>query len=76
MFVLPSGQSGTHRQEYPCYGMTDYRQLAVEVLPQNGSHISDFQYQGYEIIDGKPVLEGLPATYTQEKEEAKTIKII
>ncbi len=56
--------------------MTDYRQPAVEVLQQNGSHISDFQYQGYEIIDGKPVLEGLPETYTEEKEEAKTIKII
>ena len=64
------------RQEYPCYGMTDYRQPAVEVLQQNGSRISDFQYQGYEIMDGKPVLDGLPATYTEEKEEAKTIKII
>lgn len=63
------------RQEYPVYGSTDFRNPAVEVLQDNGSHIMDFRYDNYEIIEGKPHLEGLPATYTEKKDEAKTLKI-
>ena len=61
------------RQEYPVYGSTDYRHPAVEVLQENGSRISDFQYTGHTICDGKPGLSGLPATYTESDEEAKTL---
>ena len=63
------------RQEYPVYGSTDYRNPAVEVLQNNGSKIMDFQYDSYEIVEGKPHLEGLPATYTEKDNEAKTLKI-
>lgn len=63
------------RQEYPVYGTTDYRHPAVEILQENGSRISDFQYCGYQVCDGKPVLEGLPATYTESDKEAKTLCI-
>lgn len=61
------------RQEYPVYGTTDYRHPAVEVLQENGSRISDFRYQSHEISEGKPKLAGLPATYTEDDEEAKTL---
>ena len=61
------------RQEYPVFGTTDYRQPAVEILQENGSRISDFQYQSHEIREGKPGLRGLPATYAEENEEAKTL---
>lgn len=63
------------RQEYPVYGSTDYRNPAVEIRQENGSRIMDFRYDGYEITGGKPHLEGLPATYTEAEEEAKTLKI-
>ena len=63
------------RQEYPVYGTTDYRHPAVEVLQENGSRISDFCYQSHEISEGKPRLEGLPATYTEEDDEAKTLRV-
>ena len=64
------------RQEYPVYGTTDYRHPAIEILQENGSNISDFKYIGYEILKGKPILKGLPATYTESEEEAETLKII
>ena len=63
------------RQEYPVYGTTDYRHPAIELLQENGSRISEFQYDSYEIIDGKPKLSGLPATYTESEEEAQTLRI-
>ena len=64
------------RQEYPVYGTTDYRHPAIEILQENGSNISDFKYIGYEILKGKPILKGLPATYTESEEEAETLKVI
>ena len=63
------------RQEYPVYGTTDYRHPAIELLQENGSRISEFQYDGYEISSGKPKLSGLPATYTEAEEEAQTLRV-
>ncbi len=61
------------RQEYPVYGNGDYRHPAVEILQKNGSRISEFQYEGYEIIQGKPKLAGLPALYVEDDAEAQTL---
>lgn len=67
---------GTLMQEYPAYGTGDFRYPAYEVKQKNGSRISDFQYQSYQIIKGKPKLEGLPATYTESDDEAVTLDIL
>ena len=68
------GLSPEHiRHEYPSYGTGDFRQGAIEVLQENGSRISGFEYRGYEVISGKPELEGLPATYTEKENEAETL---
>ena len=64
------------KQEYPSYGTTDYREPAFEILQENGSRISDFVYESHKIYDGKPELQGLPAVYVEEKEEAQTLEII
>lgn len=64
------------KQEYPVYGTTDYRCPAVEILQENGSRIVDFQYVGHTIINGKPKLAGLPATYAESEQEAKTLKLM
>lgn len=64
------------RQEYPCFGTTDYRQPAFELLQENGSHISDFQLTGHKIFAGKPDLPGLPHAYTEEDSEATTLELI
>ena len=63
------------KQEYPVYGSSDYRQGAVQVRQENGSLLPDFIYQSCEVIPGKPVLEGLPATYTENDREASTLVI-
>ncbi len=61
------------RLEYPCYGSSDYRQGAVSLLQENGSRLAAFMYDSYEILPGKPRLEGLPATYVEAPEEATTL---
>ncbi len=63
------------KQEYPAYGTTDFRMPAVEVQQQNGSRITDFVYKSHKIYKGKPALEGLPATYTEQDDEADTLEI-
>ena len=63
------------KQELPVYGTTDYRAPMVEVLQSNGSRISDFVYVSHEINAGKPKLEALPATYTEDDAEAETLII-
>lgn len=64
------------RQEYPCYGTSDYRYPALEVEGGDGSRICKLGYQGYEIIQGKIPLEGLPATYVEDGAEAATLRIM
>ncbi len=63
------------RQEYPCYGTSDYRYPAMEVQGSDGSRICKLEYQGYEIMEGKKALPGLPATYTEDGAEAATLEI-
>ena len=64
------------RQEYPMYGTGDYRHPAVVVREEDGSRISDFRYRYHEITDGKPKLEGLPATYCDHPSEAQTLRLV
>ncbi|EMF0631086.1 alpha-galactosidase, partial [Enterococcus faecium] len=63
------------KQEFPEYGTTDFRHPAISLLQKNGSRLSDFVYQGYEVEEGKPKLEGLPATYVDNNDESKTLKV-
>lgn len=63
------------KQEFPEYGTTDFRHPAITILQKNGSRLTDFIYQGYEIEEGKPKLEGLPATYVDNNNESKTLKV-
>jgi alpha-galactosidase len=63
------------KQEYPSYGTTDFREPAFQILQENGSRITNFQYQKHKIYKGKPKLEGLPATYAENEDEAITLEI-
>jgi alpha-galactosidase len=62
-------------QEYPQYGNTDFRKPAYQVQLENGSTVSDLRYVSHAIFQGKVPLEGLPATYVEEAEEAETLEI-
>lgn len=63
------------KQEYPSYGHGDMRYPAYQLLQKDGSRISEFTFEGYQIFKGKKKLEGLPAVYTEEEEEAETLEI-
>jgi alpha-galactosidase len=63
------------RQEYPSYGTTDFREPAFQVKQENGSIVTNFEYQSHKIYKGKPKLDGLPSTYTENDSEALTLEI-
>ncbi|CDO03717.1 Alpha-galactosidase [Oceanobacillus picturae] len=71
----PAFTMETTRQEFPVFGATDFREPALSILQDNGSHISNFVFDSYRVVKGKPMLEGLPATYVTSEEEAETIEI-
>ena len=63
-------------QEYQAFGNGDYRIPAYQVRLNNGSRISDIRYKSHKVYKGKPKLEGLPATYVNDYEEAETLEIV
>lgn len=62
-------------QEYPTYGNGDVRYGAYEIIWENGSNITEFEYRSHRIYAGKKPLEALPATYVEEEQEADTLEI-
>ncbi|MDN3017280.1 alpha-galactosidase [Paenibacillus sp. BSR1-1] len=66
----------TLRQEYPAYGNSDFREPAITLTKANVNHVPDFKYESFRLLEGKPHLEGLPATYAEDNSEASTIQII
>ena len=63
------------RQEYPTFGLSDFRKGAFLIKQENGSEISDFKYESHKIIEGKLKLKGVPQTYVENKDDATTLEI-
>lgn len=62
-------------QEYPGYGSGDFRQPAYQVQLANGTTVNEAEYVRHRIYSGKPKLEGLPAVYTEQDDEADTLEL-
>ena len=62
-------------QEYPTGCGSDYRMPAISVLYEDGSRNAKLTYDSHRIFKGKPKLEGLPATYVEQEEEADSLEI-
>ena len=60
--------------EYPCGGVGDYRESCINVRNAQGCMGSEFFYDSYEIKNGKPKLEGLPASFGTA-DEVTTLEI-
>lgn len=58
--------------EYSGNGAGDFRLAAVQVRNAAGNTVTDPRYAGYEILSGKPALDGLPASFAQE-DQAQTL---
>ena len=74
-FDMPLGNSDILPLEYSSYGNADMRIPSAEFTFADGSSISRLTYKGYEILDGKPALEGFPATYCEEGDKVQTLVI-
>ncbi len=61
-------------QEYPTYGHGDLRRGAIELTAADGSTAVDLVCTGYRILDEKPDLEGLPATFDSSR-DSRTLAI-
>ncbi|MDP4104279.1 MAG: alpha-galactosidase [Bacillota bacterium] len=72
----PSFSLDTLPQEYPAYGNSDFRTPAYQIQLENGSTITDLHYKTHSIYKGKRPLEGLPAVYVEEKDEAETLEVV
>ena len=62
-------------QEAPGYGTSDFRSPLLQIKTAGGHNALELLYQSHRIFAGKPVLDGLPATYTETDDEAQTLEI-
>ena len=62
-------------QEYSCFGSGDYRQSALSVKYQTGAMALELRYKGYELLEGKYEIPGLPAIYAMDGNRADTLVI-
>ncbi len=61
--------------EYSTFGSADLRVPALGAEYSDGSYYTRLEYVDYEIVDGKPALEGLPATYSEDGDKVQTLII-
>lgn len=60
-------------QEYPSFGLGDMREGALSVRCADGTRTADLRFVSASCEDGKPSLEGLPATFGGA---CKTLRLI
>lgn len=61
-------------QEFPSYGVGDYRNNCVGVCQADGTRAADFRYVSWEIREGDHKIPGLPCLF-DEDETAETLVI-
>ena len=61
--------------ELPVCGTGWHGVPAVGVRTARGDEVADIRFHSAEILPGKPAIEGLPATYTENDGEAQTLAI-
>ncbi|EME38077.1 glycoside hydrolase family 36 protein [Dothistroma septosporum NZE10] len=60
----PNTGLSNFRREFPDIGRgAEFRLPAIHIKHADGNTVSEFGYQSHQIVDGKPKLPGLPATY-------------
>ncbi|KAF2845877.1 glycoside hydrolase family 36 protein [Plenodomus tracheiphilus IPT5] len=64
--ILPWGwndEKANVRREFPDLGRSDFRLPAIHIEHADGDTVSAFLYRSHEVVQGKPSLPGLPATF-------------
>lgn len=62
-------------QEYSGNNTGDYRLPAITIKGADGARLTDFRYDSYRIVSGKPKLNGLPSSYVNDDDEAETLEV-
>lgn len=60
--------------EYPTHGIGDFRSTALEIKTIHGHRVCSLAYVSHTIYEGKPKLNGLPATFGA-KEDCTTLEL-
>ncbi|KAL4888876.1 putative alpha-galactosidase G [Aspergillus ambiguus] len=63
-----TGMPDRVRREFPDQGRGDFRVPAVRIRQSEGYTVSALKYQSYTVVQGKPALPGLPATFGTEQD--------
>ncbi len=61
--------------EYPAFGEGGIIAPSIEVLNSDGTNFVDLRVIEYTIHDGKPEIEGLPASYAEKEDNVRTLEI-
>ena len=62
-------------REYPDFGRSDFKNPAYVIEQENGSKITEAKFDSYKIYKGKPKLQGLPSTYSDDNDDVETLEI-
>lgn len=66
--------SNNFLQEFSFFGSGDFRASALRLCGADGTGVTDFAYSGYEIMKGRPDIDGLP--FARADENTQTLKIV
>lgn len=61
--------------EYPAFGEGGITAPAIEVLNADGTNFVDLRVTDYSLHNGKPKIEGLPASYAEDGDNVQTLEI-
>ena len=61
---------------YPAFGEGGIIAPAIEILNSDGTNFVDLRVIDYVIHNGKPEIEGLPASYAESGDNVQTLEII
>ncbi len=70
-----AGHGDIHSLDFATFGNADLRLPTLHLKYTDGSVISCFKYRSHKIYAGKPALDGLPATYVENDNEATTLEL-
>ena len=67
------GTTSNMTLEYPTFGTGDMREPAIEVEFMDGGIVIEPEYLSHKIYNGKPKIQGLPASYSVD--DATTLEL-
>ena len=66
----------TFPTEYSGNGIGDYRESCIAVKTANGSRTVDLKFVDYDIVNGKPGISGLPASFAEEEVQTLVVHMM